>query len=319
MQMTFLVGVLWQKLKGRPSLHLLWLSVLAVVLGAFAFAITQKVSVFTGFYWAVTTAATVGYGDVTPHNAVGRIVAMGVMLTAIPLLGAVFATWSAALASARVRRLLGMDHHAELKNHLAIYGYNATVAHMLGDLAEGDQPVLLVADVDPATIPARVHLYAGDPTKTEVVEQSRPDRASRALLAGETDAAVLMTAVLVNHYAPQLPRTALVQSPKVAAALEDLGVEHCIATDDLVGHALAKSLETPHAADLLLGIIGNERYQLREKPVNNDWVGRTLSQVRQTYQGVLLGLLHEKRVVMGVEQDPIVQADDRVFVLEAEQ
>lgn len=312
----FVLGFLWQRIARRPTFHLLWLAGVSIVLGAVAFSVAEKVSFFTGVYWAVTTASTVGYGDVTPHNRIGRIIAMAVMVTAIPLMAAVFATWAAALASSRIRRILGMEE-VKLSQHLVVYGYNATVAHMLAALAD-HQSVLLVADVDPQVVPDRVQLLAGDPTQSDIVERSQPQRAKRALIAGDTDAAVLMEAVLVKHFAPDLAQTALVQSTKVAAALMDLGVQHCVAADDLLGHTLARSLETPHAGDLLLGIIGNARWHLNEKDVLPDWVGRTLSQLRQTYPGVLLGLLHQGTVMLGVDHDPTVQPDDRVFVLESD-
>lgn len=313
---AFVLSLLWQRIQRRPLWHLLWLAALAIVLGAVAFAWTQHISLFTALYWAVTTAATVGYGDVTPHDVAGRLIAMGVMVTAIPLMAAVFASWSAALASNRVRRILGMDQ-VQLRNHLVVFGYNSTVSHMLDDLST-HHLVLLVADVDPATVPSRVQLLAGDPTQSEVVERARPERAVRALVAGSTDAAVLMTAVLVKHFAPKLNQTALVQSSKVAAALADLGVRHSVATDDLIGHTVAKTMETPHAGDLLLKIIGDKGYALREKPVHEEWVGQSFSQVRQRYRGVVLGLLHNQEVVLGVDRDPKVEAGDQVFVLESD-
>ena len=62
----------------------------------------------TGLYWAVTTATTVGYGDVTPKDPAGRVVAAAVMLTTIPMLAAVFALVTGATAAATVRRMLDM-------------------------------------------------------------------------------------------------------------------------------------------------------------------------------------------------------------------
>jgi voltage-gated potassium channel len=61
-----------------------------VLAGAWAFILTQHVGFVTGLYWAMTTAATVGYGDVTPHNTAGRLVSIAVMLTAIPSLASAF-------------------------------------------------------------------------------------------------------------------------------------------------------------------------------------------------------------------------------------
>jgi voltage-gated potassium channel len=38
------------------------------------------------YWWAVTTVTTVGYGDVVPESAGGRIVASGLMLTGLALI-----------------------------------------------------------------------------------------------------------------------------------------------------------------------------------------------------------------------------------------
>jgi voltage-gated potassium channel len=52
-------------------------------------------------WWAATTVTTVGYGDRYPTTTEGRLVAVGLMLTGIALLGVV----TAALASGFVERL----------------------------------------------------------------------------------------------------------------------------------------------------------------------------------------------------------------------
>ncbi|MGH3205925.1 MAG: potassium channel family protein [Streptosporangiaceae bacterium] len=77
------------------------------------FSATQHAGILTGLYWAVTTATTVGYGDVTVHGADGRLLAIGCMLTAIPLLAAAFGQ----LHLDRVRTALG-EHHKAIHDRL---------------------------------------------------------------------------------------------------------------------------------------------------------------------------------------------------------
>ncbi len=97
--------------RARHSRHvivLLSLAVACVVAGGAVFAWTQHIPITTGLYWAITTATTVGYGDVIAHNPAGRLVASAVMLTTIPLLAAVFALVTGAAAAAGVRRVLAL-------------------------------------------------------------------------------------------------------------------------------------------------------------------------------------------------------------------
>ena len=70
---------------------LLATAVACFLAGGWLFSWTQAVPLSTGLYWAVETATTVGYGDVVPANPAGRLIALVVMLSTIPLLAACFA------------------------------------------------------------------------------------------------------------------------------------------------------------------------------------------------------------------------------------
>lgn len=79
------------------------------------FAVAEHISVGNGLYWAVTTATTVGYGDVTPHNSLGKLIAVLVMLTVIPLFAATFSLFTTILTANHVSREAGalrlrLDH-----------------------------------------------------------------------------------------------------------------------------------------------------------------------------------------------------------------
>ena len=48
-----------------------------------------------GFWWAITTLTTVGYGDIYPTTTDGRFIAVGLMVTGICVLGVISATVAA--------------------------------------------------------------------------------------------------------------------------------------------------------------------------------------------------------------------------------
>ena len=48
-----------------------------------------------GLWWAVTTVTTVGYGDRFPTTSVGRVLAVGLMLVGISLMGVITASVAA--------------------------------------------------------------------------------------------------------------------------------------------------------------------------------------------------------------------------------
>jgi voltage-gated potassium channel len=61
---------------------------------------TEYSSIWVGMWWSLQTVTTVGYGDVTPHKTVGRLVGAFVMLEGIAFLAIV----TAAITSTFVAR-----------------------------------------------------------------------------------------------------------------------------------------------------------------------------------------------------------------------
>jgi voltage-gated potassium channel len=116
--------------------------------------------------------------------------------------------------------------------------------------------------------------------------------------------------------APDLEVYALTQTPRVADALGELGIAHTLSSDQLVGHTLAKSLETPEAGDLLLQLVDSSSYRLSEQTVDEMLVSHPLSHARATAGSLVLGIAREGRVDLGVGDDPILAAGDRLVVLD---
>jgi len=67
--------------------YLLYISVVIVVLSALLYSIVEKISLSNALWWAITTATTVGYGDIFPHTTIGKIIAAVLMLGGIGFIG----------------------------------------------------------------------------------------------------------------------------------------------------------------------------------------------------------------------------------------
>lgn len=73
-----------------------------VAVCAGVFAVLEGVDYFEGLYWAVTTATTAGYGDLSPATTAGRVTAMWLMVSSVALV---------AVATARLAARLVQDPH----------------------------------------------------------------------------------------------------------------------------------------------------------------------------------------------------------------
>jgi voltage-gated potassium channel len=297
---------------------LLGVAAACVLVGALLFSLAEHIAYTTGLYWAITTATTVGYGDVTPHNAIGRLIASGVMLTAIPLLASVFALATGGYAAAGIRRILAMHNPLPDPPYRLVIGMSQSVPAILRELAAAGVTVVLLADTDPAGLPSEVHHIRADPTDEMAIKRAKPADAEQALITGQSDGDVLVSSVLVRKLAPDLPIVAVVSSASVREALRDLGVRQTISAHDLVAATLAKSMEAPHAADMVSQLVESPRHRLSEVDAATEGaVGKALSAVRDERDGLVLGLVHNGSFSLGLNEDPTVEAGDSLLVAES--
>ncbi|MFD1549012.1 potassium channel family protein [Levilactobacillus fuyuanensis] len=75
-------------------IYLFSFSVTIIVISAFLFSLTEKQSLASALWWAITTATTVGYGDETPHTAFGKIIASVLMIGGVGFIGLLTSTIS---------------------------------------------------------------------------------------------------------------------------------------------------------------------------------------------------------------------------------
>ncbi len=64
-------------------------------------------NIWRSLWWSMQTATTVGYGDVTPHDSLGRVVAAFVMLEGIAVLAVVTASITSVFVARAQRQLRG--------------------------------------------------------------------------------------------------------------------------------------------------------------------------------------------------------------------
>lgn len=73
------------------------------VVGGWLFSIAQHIPFIDGIYYALTTASTVGYGDITPANGAAKIITVVMELTVIPLFAAAYSLMTAGLTTERIK------------------------------------------------------------------------------------------------------------------------------------------------------------------------------------------------------------------------
>ncbi|KRM23601.1 ion transporter [Schleiferilactobacillus harbinensis] len=98
-----IIGMLTKKqhafLHRSGLIYYLWLSLALILVGAGIYSITEGTSYGNSVWWAIVTATTVGYGDISPHTILGRITAVILMFNGIGLISALTSAVTMYLAS----------------------------------------------------------------------------------------------------------------------------------------------------------------------------------------------------------------------------
>ncbi|WP_325064751.1 ion transporter [Limosilactobacillus balticus] len=82
-----LTGRLHKFLKTNGFIYYLYISLTVILIASSLYCISEKVSFSTALWWSITTATTVGYGDVSPTTGLGKTAAILLMFLGIGFIG----------------------------------------------------------------------------------------------------------------------------------------------------------------------------------------------------------------------------------------
>jgi voltage-gated potassium channel len=158
-----------------------------------------------GFWWAIVTLTTVGFGDISPVTGLGRIVGAFLMVAGMFLL----ALFAGIVGTTLVHAVLGVREESfrmsATVGHVVILGYDPGAAMLLeaieGELRARPTEIVILADSDrPKSVPPRFGWVEGDPTKESELDKVRVDCASTVVVVGsrrdtpqKADAVTLLT------------------------------------------------------------------------------------------------------------------------------
>jgi voltage-gated potassium channel len=246
----------------------------------------QEHSWISGFYWAVVTMTTLGYGDIVFHSDLGRAFSSVVLLSGVLFLLVVlpftfiqffYAPWLEAQSHARAPRQLPEGTHG----HVILSHFDPVTESLIGRLRYHGYPyVVLEPDLTRALVlhDEGIRVVVGE---RDDLETYRRARAGDAALVAATGDDYLNTNIVytVRELSRTVPVTAIARAPESVDILELAGANQVFQLPEMLGRALARRAMGGDIRGNVIGRFGE--LLIVEAPVmGTPWVGKALGESR---------------------------------------
>jgi voltage-gated potassium channel len=224
----------------------------ALAYGTFgSFALREE---FTGidtlvdaFYYTVVTASTVGYGDVTPTTAIGRMFGVSVLVINVAAFAVALGVLLTPAIEAQLSKALGKMTQRQfdlLENHVLVLGYGDLTEPILEELTERGTTYVVVTDDEreASRLSDRdISVLAADPSDVAPLETVRIGDARAIVVATNDDAADALSILTARQLNPDVRIVAAATQRENVDKLRRAGADHVISPATLGGHLLVDS------------------------------------------------------------------------------
>lgn len=292
-------------------------------------------------WWAVVTVTTVGYGDVAPITAGGKLVAIFLMFAGMFLI----ALFAGVISQTLVNQILDLREErvrmSGLVDQIVICGWNRNGPILLEELAlryPARLPRIVVfANQDPPQdFDNRFIFVKGDPTKEAEFEKVRLDVAKTVLIVADhddadADARSVLTAFTVRSFEKKLVQRGIerkkplhlcaeVMDPANASHFQTAGVDEIIQSARIGCSLLAHGAGAPETGQVFYDLLTqpDQHVARLSLPPATGEARRFVdvaSEAKRRDEVLTIGLVRDGALLLNPPADEIVRDDDELLVL----
>ena len=257
----------------------------AIVVGTATFHLLEGWSILDSLYVTVQTLTTVGFGDLTPHTALGRLFATFFMVLGVGIvLYALTSTVQSIVHSEMFARYGHARKMSKLRDHFIICGAGRVGSHLIRSLRAVDG-VFLVIENDQRKVEALMDLgvpvLLRDATLEETLLEAGVAHARGLATCLPDDADNVYVVLTARDLNPGIHLVARAAEEQAESKLIRAGANRVVAPTIIGGHRMAMALTKPAVGDFLDSITANHLElgfeQLEVDPVSS-LAGRKLSE-----------------------------------------
>lgn len=274
---------------------------------------TEHANFYDAFYWVTTTLTTVGYGDITVTSHMGKIFAVFVQLSGIPLVFGILFTlviipWMEKMIHAGIPGKAPKN----LKEHIILCGYNRLIETLIEELKENDIPYILIEE-DPDLVKdllkRNIHAILGSVYEEESLRNANIKDA-HFLIANRSDemnANIVLTARNISD----LNIIAIVEDRSNKKYLKYAGATSVVSPKEMFGRFIGRKAADPFVNRLTGATEFFEGVSIVELPIypKSPLIGKTMKNaaIREKTGANIVGMWKGGSLTFIIRSDDVIK------------
>lgn len=286
-------------------------------------------TLFEGIWWAIVTAATVGYGDYTPVTTVGRLFALLVILFGIGVVSFFVTSFASSTITTRNALMYG-EISFKKKNHFVVIGWNERSKNVIVQTQKANprQEIVLI-DSTLRQCPLKtelVHFIRGNPIEDYTLKRANIEFAHTVVITAdfhipesEADSKSIVTLLAIKGLNPDIYSVVEILTPRQKNNCIRAGANEIIETSLLSGLALYNSTLFHGVTKIIYQLLDHQyEHMLLYEDIPISLVGKSFKECVDTFENkdsLIIGLNRKDEVKIHPTPSLIIEHGDQVIVI----
>jgi voltage-gated potassium channel len=311
----------------KPVVRPLILLVAITAVGTAGYMVVEGWPLFDAAYMTIMTLTTVGFGEVRPLDAAGRMFTMLLMIGGI---GGVLYTLTTVMqyiieghVNALFVRRKAERQLAAMQDHYILCGYGRVGRQIAIDLIHEGAHIVVV-DVHESSLTQAEQdghiVVSGDAGSDEILRRAGIDRARCLIAAVDSDADNIFVTLSARALNPKLLIVARASSEEAGDKLQRAGADRVVSPYSIGGRRMALLAMRPLAVEFVDTVLHAQGVELLLEEVEvrqgSPLEGASIQQVRDQCPGlVILALKRDASLMPNPAPDLRVTVGDEILVM----
>lgn len=301
---------------------------LVVLGGTIGYVVIEEMSAFDALYMTTITVTTIGFKEVFPLSAAGRIFTMFLAYAGIGVILLIASEFARAMLETDLRRVLGIRRELKLmkrlRNHIVVCGHGR-MGQAVVDVLDQRGLTFVVVDIDPDHCreleDQGKHVVRGDATDEKVLASTNIAQAKTIITCLADDAHNVYTILLARQLNPDITVIARAVETGAEERLGLAGADRVLNPYKIGGMRLALTAIKPTVTDFIdESLLGSSvELELAEIIIDpsSELAGKTLAgaEVRKRFGIIVVALKRGDRAIFNPDAQERIEGGDVLVAL----